>query len=73
LLDAISLSTLALLSKNLLHPPQTYPKQLRQLKLRALARRMRCQKLPSQIIIVGSRHTLRGVHQSYLIVTLEML
>jgi hypothetical protein len=42
LLDAISLSTLALLSKNLLHPPQTYPKQLRQLKLRALARRMCC-------------------------------
>jgi hypothetical protein len=27
---------------------------------------MRCQKLPSQIIIVGSRHTVRGVHQSEL-------
>lgn len=58
LLDAIGLSTPALLSEDLLHPPQAHSKQLRQLKLRALARRISRQNLPSQIIIVGSRHTL---------------
>jgi hypothetical protein len=40
LLDAIGLSTLPLLAADLLHPTQTHSKQLRQLKLRALARRM---------------------------------
>ena len=73
LFDTVGLPSPSLLPENLLHPAQTYPKHLRQLTLRALARRMCCQELPSQIIIVGSRHTLRGVHQSCLIVTLEML
>ena len=73
LLDAIRLTTLALLPADLLHPTQAHPEPLCQRSLRALARRIRCQELPSQIIIVGSRHTLRGVHQGYLIVTLEML
>jgi hypothetical protein len=58
LLDAIGLSILPLLAADLLHPTKTYSKQVRQLKLRTLARRMCCQDLPSQIIIVGSRHTL---------------
>ena len=58
LLDAIRLPTLSLLPADLLHPTQAHPKQLRQLKLRTLAHRMCCQDLPSQIIIVGSRHTL---------------
>ena len=60
LLDPIRLPALPLLPADLLHPTPAYPKQLRQLTLRALARRMRCQNLPSQIVIVGSRHTLRG-------------
>ena len=60
LLDPISLPALPLLPADLLDPTQAYAKQLRQRTLRALARRMRCQNLPSQIVIVGSRHTLRG-------------
>jgi hypothetical protein len=48
------------LPADLLDPTPAYAKQLRQLTLRAFAGRVSCQYLPSQIVIVGSRHTLRG-------------
>jgi hypothetical protein len=53
LLDALGLPSLPLLPENLLPPTKAYPKHLGQLKLRPLARRMCCQELPSQIIVVG--------------------
>ena len=58
LLDTIRLAGLPLLSADLLHPTQAHPEPLRQFRLGAFARRIRCPELPSQIIFVGSRHTL---------------
>jgi hypothetical protein len=73
LLDAIRLPGLPLLSENLLYPAHADAKHLGQRTLRALARRVRCQNLPSQIVTVRSRHMDRGDHQSYIILTLKML
>jgi len=66
LLDPLRLPALPLLPEDLLHPAQAYPKPVRQLTLRALAPCMRCQYFPSQIVVVGSRHTLRGYSKSAL-------
>ena len=74
LLDALGLPALPKLPAHLLHPAQTHPIQLSKLRLAALAAGIGFQKLSAQIVIVGSRHTLRGSHQShYLIVTLKMI
>jgi len=73
LLDPIRLAALPLLPDNLLHPAQTDTKHLRKRTLRAFARPVRRQYLASQIVVVGSRHLLRGDRLSYLIVTLKML
>jgi hypothetical protein len=73
LLDPILLSALPLLSENLLHPAQADAKHLCKRTLRAFARTVRRQYLASQIVIVGSRHLLRGDRLSCLIVTLNML
>ena len=46
LLDTIRVSIQPLLSVDLLHPAKAHPKPLRQLKLRAFARRISCHDLP---------------------------
>jgi hypothetical protein len=73
LFDTIRLSRPPMLPENLLHPTHADAKALRQRALRTLARRVSRQKLPSQIVIVWSRHIYRGNHRSYPIVTLKTL
>lgn len=73
LLDAFGSPAAAILPRDLLGPTQADAEPLRKFGQRPLAAAMSGQQLTTQIVFVGLRHTSRGSHQSYLIVTSKML